>query len=137
MNWYILALKNSFNFKGRAGRKEYWYTVLFSILIMILLIFLDELLQETLNAPSIGIASLAFSLFMLIPYLSLMARRFHDVNKSATWLLVYFIPFGALWILFILISPSYYGRNRWGTNPDQPNAETEDSEILDEFMINR
>ncbi len=36
MNWYLDVLKKYAEFGGRARRKEYWYFVLFNILISIL-----------------------------------------------------------------------------------------------------
>ncbi len=58
MNWYLKALKNYANFSGRARRREYWWFVLFNILIsmgvsIIAKIFGDEYLL-----------SLLYSLFM-------------------------------------------------------------------------
>jgi uncharacterized membrane protein YhaH (DUF805 family) len=37
MNWYLQALKKYADFSGRARRKEYWFFVLFNIIISIVL----------------------------------------------------------------------------------------------------
>jgi len=42
MNWYLKALKQYADFKGRARRKEYWMVYLFYTISVILAIALDR-----------------------------------------------------------------------------------------------
>jgi len=43
MNWYLEVLKKYAVFEGRAGRKEYWFFILFNILISMALGYVDWL----------------------------------------------------------------------------------------------
>ena len=38
MNWYIGVLKKYAVFQGRARRKEYWFFVLFNIIVTVVLV---------------------------------------------------------------------------------------------------
>ncbi|MDH3209384.1 MAG: DUF805 domain-containing protein, partial [Burkholderiaceae bacterium] len=44
MNWYLEVLKKYAVFSGRARRKEYWYFVLFSIIVSIVLASIDAVI---------------------------------------------------------------------------------------------
>ena len=99
------GFKNYVNFKGKATRTEFWYWVLFTVLVSLVLTTLESWLwpapmqsmdwmqdlQATLAQPTplTNIASLA----LLIPNLSVTARRFHDAGFSAKWLLIQLVPF--------------------------------------------
>ena len=98
------GFKNYFNFKGRASRSEFWYWVLFTVLLGIVLGTLESIiwpapmmsadwmqnLDLTFSQPTP--LSNASSLLLLIPNLSVTARRFHDAGFSAKWLLLQLIP---------------------------------------------
>ena len=75
------GFSNYVNFKGRAIRSEYNYWVLFAIIIGIISGIFDSMAgYEDWGDPS-PINSIA-SLILLLPNLSVMVRRFHDINKS-------------------------------------------------------
>ncbi|ARO30636.1 hypothetical protein NXC14_CH02712 [Rhizobium sp. NXC14] len=82
--------KNYVNFSGRAGRSEFWYSFLFSFLVSIVLYFVDR--SETLR--------LIWSLATLLPWISMAARRLHDINRSGWWqLLGLLVPIGSVVLL--------------------------------------
>src|SRR5688572_16037792 len=99
----VSAFRNYFNFRGRANRREFWYWILFVILIWLVLLTVDLFYV----APLRGFApfeqgagfpiSNAWLLLCLIPTAALVARRVHDHNISAWWALTV-IPL--LWWLF-------------------------------------
>jgi uncharacterized membrane protein YhaH (DUF805 family) len=108
------GFKNYFNFKGSASRSEFWYWVLFTILLSLVLgtietvIWpaapldgedLEAILTATLSAPT-PLTSLA-NLLLFIPGLSVTARRFHDAGFSAKWLLLLLVP--AAYAIFAVI----------------------------------
>ena len=119
------GFKNYFNFKGRASRSEFWYWVLFTILLSLVLgtietvlwpaapIDSDDLeavLNSTLSAPT-PLTSLA-NLLLFIPGLSVTARRFHDAGFSAKWLLLLLVPVGySIFAIvgLVAIAASYFG----------------------------
>ena len=41
MNWYVQVLKKYADFSGRARRKEYWFFVLFNVIISCVLSIID------------------------------------------------------------------------------------------------
>jgi uncharacterized membrane protein YhaH (DUF805 family) len=119
------GFKNYFNFKGRASRSEFWYWVLFTILLSLVLgtietvIWpaapidsedLEAVLNSAFSAPT-PLTSLA-NLILFIPGLSVSARRFHDAGFSAKWLFFLLVP--AAYSIFaivglVAIGSSYFG----------------------------
>ena len=91
-------------FEGRATRSEYWWWVLFIVLVSI-----------ALGALKLQMLSGVFSLGVLLPLLAVGARRLHDIGKSGWWLLIYLIPLvGWLVLLFFAMQPSQPGSNEYG-----------------------
>ena len=76
---FVDAIKTCFSkyatFSGRATRSEYWWFLLFYMIISII--------------PLVQIAVLA----LIIPQLAVSWRRLHDIGKSGLWL---FLPMIAL-----------------------------------------
>jgi uncharacterized membrane protein YhaH (DUF805 family) len=118
MNWFIRAIKNYATFSGRAQRAEYWYFVLFYLLIFIGLAIIDSV-TGTFNAETgMGLLSGICSLALFIPSLSVSVRRLHDIGKSGWWLLVGVIPLiGAIVMLIFLVKDGESGENMYGSNP--------------------
>jgi uncharacterized membrane protein YhaH (DUF805 family) len=127
MKWYLLAFKNYAKFSGRAIRKEYWYFVLFNIIMSIIASFLDKSIFQhpTTNAfgevetvSSFGPCYLIVALISIVPALSLGVRRMHDVGKSGWFLLI------PIYNLILALSDSEVGENQYGAFPDE-NTESE------------
>jgi uncharacterized membrane protein YhaH (DUF805 family) len=77
------GFKNYANFKGTASRSEFWYWVLFTTLLNIVLSQIDTL--AGIGSTSMGLSSIA-SLALLVPNISVIFRRLHDAGFSG-WLL--------------------------------------------------
>jgi uncharacterized membrane protein YhaH (DUF805 family) len=82
-----------FSFQGRLNRKPYWMTaiaitVLMIVLIVIAIVFFAE------REIGAGIAVLALIALLYIPLiwvgLAVGAKRLHDRDKSAWWLLLFY-----------------------------------------------
>jgi uncharacterized membrane protein YhaH (DUF805 family) len=101
---FVGAVKSVFvnwnKFKGVATRREYWFFVLFSALLGIVLSTVESIiwppvetadLIEALNQPTplTGLSAIV----LLIPTLSVTSRRLHDAGWSGKWLLLYITPF--------------------------------------------
>jgi len=101
MNFYIKTLKKYNDFKGRSNRKEYWYFVLFNLLISILLLVIDDNFKLIIDRDTgIGLLSTLYSLIVLLPGIAVSVRRLHDINKAGKWLFLIFIPIvGSLWLI--------------------------------------
>jgi len=126
MSWTQLL----FSFEGRIGRAPYWYfvlavTVLFGALFAWVGMSLFN--AATVGDPSAaaqggGIASSAMmlaSLLVLWPSLAICAKRWHDVDKSAWWILVGLVPVvgGLVALVFNGFVAGTPGANRFGNPP--------------------
>ena len=76
-------------FEGRASRSEYWWWFLFTFLAF----GATGIISDKLSA--------IFSLLVLLPSLAVGARRLHDTDRSAWFLLFWFIPIIG-WIILIV-----------------------------------
>ena len=99
MHEFILAIRNYANFEGRATRREYWMYVLYYVVVLSILYFLNDYSN---NSIFIGL----FQIILIIPTLSILVRRLHDVNKPGWLILFSFLPFLNLYLLFLLVQPS-------------------------------
>ena len=116
MNWFLLALKKYAVFSGRSQRSEYWFFVLFYLIIYIVLAVLDGLVFK--SGSQIGILSGVFSLAMIVPSLAVAARRLHDTDRSGWWQLLVLIPLiGVIVLIVFLAQDSKPGENKYGPSP--------------------
>lgn len=83
------CLKKYFVFSGRARRSEYWWFVLFVVLVSSAFAILESIIvgPGPGSEPSSGVASQAFQLAVALPVLSAGWRRMHDSGRPG-WLLL-------------------------------------------------
>jgi uncharacterized membrane protein YhaH (DUF805 family) len=118
LSWYLEALKKYAVFSGRSRRKEYWYFVLFNIIVAIVLAGIDALLGTRSSYAGAGLLSGIYSLAVLIPTLAVTVRRLHDIDRSGWWIFINLIPLiGAIVLLVFAVSEGTPGNNRYGPNP--------------------
>ncbi|WP_298858190.1 DUF805 domain-containing protein [uncultured Sulfitobacter sp.] len=127
------AVARSFTFKGRASRSEYWWFILFyTVVIMACGVFdtvmIIELIQEQgeLAALELGVLDFAstYAWVATLPaFLSVTVRRLHDAGFSGFWLILYFIPVGALVLLVMHVFPSEEQTSVHGTPASGPVAD--------------
>ena len=105
-------------FSGRARRSEYWYFVLFNLIISAMLsIGVNITANSSFNWVLQGASGL-FSLAVLIPGLAVAWRRLHDIGKSGAWYLLNLIPLvGSIILLVWCCQDSQPGDNMYGPNP--------------------
>jgi len=81
-----------FDFDGDASRSEYWWFVLFIIVVG----FALAAVSRTLS----GI----FSLLTIVPAIAAATRRLHDTNRSGWWQLIALVPvIGTLVLAYFLV----------------------------------
>ena len=112
------CLKKYAVFAGRARRREYWFFVLFAVLIHIVLNIVDRLLGMYSAENAIGLLGGIFGLAILIPSLAVGARRLHDTGRSGWWLLIGLVPLiGFIVLIVFFVLDSNPGTNAYGPNP--------------------
>jgi uncharacterized membrane protein YhaH (DUF805 family) len=111
MDYFIKVLKNYAVFTGRARRSEYWYFVLFYVIISIGVTVVANLI----NFP---LLSTIFSLAFLVPSIAVGVRRMHDVGKSGWYILI------PIYNLVLACTEGDKGSNEYGPDP-KGFAETE------------
>jgi uncharacterized membrane protein YhaH (DUF805 family) len=123
LSWYLEALKKYAVFSGRSRRKEYWYFVLFNIIVAIVLAGIDALLGTRSSYAGAGLLSGIYGLAILIPSLAVTVRRLHDIDRSGWWIFINLIPLiGAIVLLVFAVSEGTLGNNRYGPNPKEATA---------------
>lgn len=117
MNWYLGVLKKYAVFSGRAQRAEYWYFVLFSIIVSIILVILDGMLGTINEQSGYGLLSGIYSLAVIIPSIAVATRRLHDIGKSGWWQLIALIPILGAIVLIVWLATDSKEDNQYGINP--------------------
>ena len=113
MSWYLLVLKKYAVFNGRARRKEYWFFMLFSLIIGLAFSIIDYIV----GLEIVGMSGL-YSLAVFLPELGVSIRRLHDTGNSGRWLLIGLIPVVGFIILLIkMVADSDAGTNIYGPSP--------------------
>lgn len=119
-------------FRGRASRSEYWFVRLFYYLVDLAAIVLIAI--TTAIPPLeviIGIAYLLFYIASIVPFLALYARRLHDANMSAWFILIKILPT----IGYILIINSVYDQLSLGSSSSESMDASFDSSFDSVLMI--
>ena len=104
--------------EGRINRAQYWAFVLLYLAGAIACAIVDSIL------PTGGLIGIVFALAALYPSICVLARRWHDRDKSGWWTLIGLIPvIGAIWILVDCgCLKGTDGPNRFGPDPLAPAA---------------
>ena len=108
MNYWVLkSLKDFIKFNGRSCRTESRYFLIFNIVIGLTAGLIDMLMGFTIEIiPGIPtpILSEITRGILILPNLSLVIRRLHDINKSGWWMLLFFTIVGLIpmfyWLYF-------------------------------------
>lgn len=112
---FLESIKTCFSkyadFNGRASRSEYWWFVLFIVLI--------TYAASVISDPF----SVLISIATLLPSIAVAARRLHDSNRSGWLLLIALIPvLGWIALLYFLLQDPKEPNNfdTTSTNPGLP-----------------
>ena len=100
------------DFSGRAARPEFWWFVLFQVLVLLVAGMLGKFVYF------VAVAGL------FLPGIAVGARRLHDIDKSGWFQLVYLIPIiGILLLIYWFVQPSG-GGNQYGSPEVTPYSPT-------------
>lgn len=108
-------------FTGRASRSEFWWFMLFGIVIGLVLRFtfpIDDTLLTSDDVPMTNyIANVIVSLAFLLPNIGVMVRRLHDTGRSGWWWLLNFVPCVGLIVLIVFWCGESEEDNVYGPRP--------------------
>ena len=111
------SIKICFNkfavFSGRASRSEFWFFVLFGFLGGIIAVIIDVMI---LGYPfeENGPINLIFSVALIVPSISVAARRLHDINKSGWWQLLWVTIIGGILLIIWHATEGEDKKNKFG-----------------------
>ncbi|WP_373088039.1 DUF805 domain-containing protein [Zhongshania sp.] len=106
MEYFTDAFKKYAEFSGRASRQAYWMFVLVYFLIYVAISVADYVLNTAWLAP-------LFSLVVLLPSISITARRLHDTGRSGWWQLIYLVPLIGLIVMLVFLCQASGGDNEY------------------------
>ncbi len=109
------AIKTCFTkyveFKGRAGRPEYWWFFLSYVIAYVVALIIAGAAKAPILAFIILIA-------YFLPLLAAAVRRLHDTGRSGWWYLISLIPLvGVIILIVFLAGVGNPGPNQYGSPP--------------------
>lgn len=116
---------NYANFHGRTSRADYWLSVLFLYLTVLLYLIPSFVLPFVdCFSPALYVISIAayicFYLAVAIPGLAIFVRRLHDIGKSGWFILLSLVPVvGSIIVFIFTLLPGEKVANKWGAPIDR------------------
>jgi len=117
-----------FSFQGRINRAKFWlvHVVMWVVVLVVFGAILGSAALSSDPQAALQSVGLVGGLILLVVYilalwigLAIAAKRWHDRNKSAWWILIVFVPaVGGLWYLIECgFLKGTTGTNRFGSDP--------------------
>lgn len=110
--------------EGRAPRSEFWYWILFVIIVQLVTIIPVIMVAMLIQAQDVWallpflIAAGAIALFLWLGTITVSIRRLHDQGLSGWFFLLFVIPsLGGLIQFIFMLQPSNPGPNKFGPQP--------------------
>ena len=105
--WVLTSLKDFIKFNGRSCRTESRYFLIFNIIIGLTAGLIDMIMGFTIEIipgiPTLILLEITRGI-LILPNVSLVIRRLHDINKSGWWMLLFFTIVGLIpmfyWLYF-------------------------------------
>jgi uncharacterized membrane protein YhaH (DUF805 family) len=120
------VLAKSFDFSGRATRKEFWVFTLAMAVVLAAIVGIEINAGIFAQEGPVGPFSCLFMLLLMFPSTAVMVRRFHDVGMSGWWCLMGVVPFLGHFMQFVfMVSEGTYGPNEYGEDPLSRGADVE------------
>lgn len=79
------------SFRGRASRSEYWFFVLFCMMLGAVAGLIDGFIGALTGTS--GFIGAIVSLGVVLPSIAVSVRRLHDINKSGWWIGIIFLVY--------------------------------------------
>jgi uncharacterized membrane protein YhaH (DUF805 family) len=91
---------NYFGFSGKANRGEFWWFVLFYVIVYAVLLALASVVDLFIYAAGL------FVIASIIPYIAVGIRRLRDGGYNPLWYLLVLVPFGIFVLIYFWAQPS-------------------------------
>jgi uncharacterized membrane protein YhaH (DUF805 family) len=102
--WAVKPLLRYWDFRGRSPRREYWmFWTLTTAVALLIYVFEDAFDYRRIIGPY-GLFSIAFTLMVAVPTISLAVRRLHDCGRTGHWLWLGLVPLFGWFVLWVLLS---------------------------------
>ena len=126
VNYFIEAFRKYATFTGRARRSEYWYFVLFNLMISIPLWIVGAVFVAASSGSRAGMFPFdAYALGSFVPALAVGVRRPCTTSaRAAGFTLLGFVPIANIVLLVWLAQDGQPGTNEYGPNPKEMLAAT-------------
>lgn len=85
------GIENILDFRGTASRAQFWYWVLFQLLLTVALVIVTSWIQKpAIGGSVLSVADYVWSAANLVAGLSVLSRRLHDIGSSIRllWIIV-------------------------------------------------
>jgi uncharacterized membrane protein YhaH (DUF805 family) len=117
-----------FSFQGRINRAKFWlvHVVMWVVVLVVFGAILGSAAVSSDPQAALQSVGVVGGLILLVVYilalwigLAIAAKRWHDRNKSAWWILIVFVPaVGGLWYLIECgFLKGTTGANKFGSDP--------------------
>ena len=117
-----------FSFQGRINRAKFWlvHVVMWVVVLIVFGAILGSAAMSSDPQAALQSVGVVGGLILLVVYilalwigLAVAAKRWHDRNKSAWWILIIFVPaVGGLWYLIECgFLKGTTGPNKFGSDP--------------------
>ena len=132
INYFIKCMKNYAVFKGRANRAEFWYFILYWIILYGVIILIDrtigyniinlndlpysEYIPLAQVSGEVGPLILFYRPLTIIPSIAAATRRLHDINMSGKWSILLLTPL-APFVMLLLIKKGDIVKNQYDSTP--------------------
>jgi uncharacterized membrane protein YhaH (DUF805 family) len=117
-----------FSFQGRINRAKFWlvHVAMWVVVAIVFSVILGSAAMSSDPQAALQSVGVVGGLILLVVYilalwigLAIAAKRWHDRNKSAWWILIVFVPLvGPLWYLIECgFLRGTTGANKYGSDP--------------------
>ena len=104
------GFSNYVNFSGRASRSEFWFWILFGVILSIVGNVIDAFI-------GIPVISAVVALALLLPNISISIRRLHDIDRTGWWFLLVLTIIGSILLIVWACFKGTDGPNTYGPDP--------------------
>lgn len=141
MREYAQMFKQTFDFKGRATRKDFWFAQLFNLLVCILFCMIALLFYKDAQIFTKAIIALEglYGVITFLPSISLICRRLRDAGFSPYIILISVFGIGIIILFCLVCMPSKQVVKPWyrdyKNNPDEIILDDQDetqNQVFDE-----